>query len=302
MCDWEFVCPLCRMALTAVSSNNLMCPQDKLTFAQLDGIWRLLLPERAAHFQQFVADYEVVRQTEGWGSYQPAYYRSLPKVLSDDPFAEIWHIRARSFQMLINEVLGVARQPCRIIDLGAGNGWLAYQLARLGHCMAAVDLLTNEMDGLGAKQHYDVAFTAVQAEFDHLPFADKQADLVIFNGSLHYATNYEQTLQAAKQVLRPDGRLVIMDSPIYYDAASGQQMVRERAVAFVERHGIRQDALPHEGFLTFDRLAELSQTTGWRWRYLKPAYGWRWAIRPWLARLRRQREPASFLLVVGEQS
>ncbi|MCB8945195.1 MAG: class I SAM-dependent methyltransferase [Ardenticatenaceae bacterium] len=298
MSAWEFACPRCGGVLTAVTPHTLTCPHDNLTFTQIEGIWRLLLPERAAHFQQFITEYETVRQAEGWGSQQAGYYRALPQVPADDPFAAIWHIRARSFQALTAQVLG--EPPLRILDLGAGNGWLSHRLAQLGHEVAAVDVLTNGVDGLGAMRHYEVAFTAVQAEFDHLPFAPHQADLVIFNGSFHYTADYEQTLVMVKRVLRANGRMVIMDSPIYHNAASGQQMVAERAAAFAQEHGFRGDVLPHEGFMTFGRLAELAQTMSLRWHFIKPAYGWRWAVRPWLARLRRHREPATFLLVVGE--
>lgn len=35
--------------------------------------------------------------------------------------------------------------------------------------------------------------------------------------------------------------------------------------------------------------------------FLQPSYGWRWAMRPFLARLRGQREPARFALLVGQR-
>jgi hypothetical protein len=37
-----------------------------------------------------------------------------------------------------------------------------------------------------------------------------------------------------------------------------------------------------------------------RWRFIQPWYGLRWALRPWLARLRGHREPATFQLIIGE--
>ena len=42
---------------------------------------------------------------------------------------------------------------------------------------------------------YDSIFTPVQAEFDYLPFPDQSVDMMLFNASLHYSVNYEQTLQ-----------------------------------------------------------------------------------------------------------
>jgi SAM-dependent methyltransferase len=271
----------------------------------VEGIWRFLLPEREAYFRQFMREYETVRQAEGRGADDPAYYRALPFEDRTGRFREDWRIRARSFRALVARVVAPLEAErgrlLTVLDLGAGNGWLSYRLAQRGHGVAAVDLLTNAFDGLGAHVHYDVPFTPVQAEFDRLPFADGEADLIVFNASLHYSTSYETTLGEALRVLRRDGRLVIMDSPVYRDPASGEQMVREREAQFEEKYGFPSNALPSENYLTYDRLAELGEALGLRWRFIRPFYGWRWVLRPWKARLLGRREPAQFLVVVGRR-
>jgi SAM-dependent methyltransferase len=185
--------------------------------------------------------------------------------------------------------------------VGAGNGWLSGRLALRGHQVAGVDLQTGKLDGLGAWVHYDAPFTPVQAEFDRLPFAPGQADLLIFNASFHYSTGYEATLAEALRVLRPEGCLAIVDSPIYHDASSGTQMVRERESQFQRDYGFPSNAIPCENYLTYDRLDRLAADLGLRWELIKPFYGWRWALRPWRARLRGHREPAGFLVIVGKR-
>ncbi|MBK9054422.1 MAG: methyltransferase domain-containing protein [Chloroflexi bacterium] len=294
-------CPLCHTPWPRPHLSPLTCPNDGLTFTQTDGIWRFLLPERAAHLAQFMQEYEQVRQAEGWGQPDPAYYRALPFRDTSGRYPHIWHIRTRSYQALQKQMLPPGTRPQCILDLGAGNGWLAYRLAQAGHQVAAVDLMTNPVDGLGTHEHYDATYLPLQAEFDHLPLADAQADVAIFNGAFHYATNYEQSLQETLRVLRPRGRIVIMDSPFYHDATSGQQMVREREQAFATRHGFQGNALPNENYLTQARLDRVAAALSLKWHIIKPFYGWRWAIRPWLARLRGHREPASFYLIVGSR-
>jgi SAM-dependent methyltransferase len=304
MTPFTFVCPQCRGPLTAVV-DGYYCPGDGLNYPCQDGIWRFLTPELISHYAHFGREYEIVRRSEGWGSSESAYYRALPFADLSGRYPEIWRMRTITYHALLRHIVEplvkTVQRPLQLLDLGAGNGWLSYRLAQLGHQSAAVDLLVNEVDGLGAHRHYHVSFTAVQASFEHLPFAVAQADLILFNGSLHYATSARDTLSQALPLLRPGGRLVVMDSPVYHDACSGAQMVREREAAFAQAHGVRGDSLANENFFTFDSLAALGNSLGISWRLVRPFYGWHWALRPWLARLRRRREPASFLLFIGNQ-
>lgn len=300
-------CPRCRAPLVLDGDGVARCPAEGDRFTREGGIWRFLLPERAPRFARFMEEYSAVRRAEGRGDDDPSYYRALPFADLTGRFRDDWRIRAVSYQALVDRTLPpleVQRpgQPLRILDLGAGNGWLSYRLARRGHAVAAVDLRTDPYDGLSAYVHYDAVFTPVQAEFDRLPFADDQADLAIFNASLHYSPDYAATLREALRVLRPDGRIVILDSPVYRDAGSGEQMLRERAADFTRRFGFPSNSLPSEGYLTAARLDGLAAALGLRWRIDEPWYDWRWALRPWLARLRGRREPARFLLITGERT
>lgn len=300
----RWACPCCQGPLERLGEDQFRCPADGRTFAREDGIWRFLPAERAAYYARFIQEYETVRTAEGRGSADPAYYRALPFADLTGRFAADWRIRAASYRSLEQRVLAPleARSgPLTVLDLGAGNGWLAYRLAQRGHRVAAVDLSDSPTDGLGAHVHYDAPITPVQAEFDRLPFAAAQVDLVIFNGSLHYAADLLTTLREALRVLTLDGTLVILDSPVYRDPASGEAMVREREADFTRRFGFPSNAVPMAQYLTVRRLDDLAAATGLRWRQYRPRYGLAWALRPWRARLRRRREPAAFLVIAGSR-
>ncbi|MEJ2352750.1 MAG: class I SAM-dependent methyltransferase, partial [Anaerolineales bacterium] len=233
---FEFACPQCHSPLQKISPNQLRCAQDGRNYPRIDGIWRLLGPGRLTYFQQFIQEYETVRKSEGRGSQDAKYYRALPYVDFSGRLSRDWRIRARSYQALIGRFLAplekLRNRPLKILDVGAGNCWLSNRLARRGHLVASVDLLTNSADGLGSYIFYNTQFTPVQGEFDCLPFQNAQADLLIFNASLHYSTGFETTLGEAQRVVRPDGQLVILDTPIDHTPDSGRKMVSERERQF----------------------------------------------------------------------
>ncbi len=256
---------------------------------------------------QFVREYRTVRRAEGWGSQDAAYYRALPYRDLSGRYPGIWRIRARSYVVFINEILRPLERkktPLRILDLGAGNGWLAYRLARRGHEVIAIDVLEDRLDGLGAIRQYagGTRVLPLQAEFDHLPIAPESADIAIFDAAFHYSTNYATTLRESLRVLQPRGTLVILDSPMYSDPTSGMRMVQEREARFSATYGFASNALGHEHFLTPERLDQLSAQLSLSWRTYQPRLDVRTAVERKFNGLRAGREPARFPVIVGHRA
>lgn len=301
-----FICPRCRTRLERTTAERFTCPQDGLEFRKEAGIWRFLLPESEAHYSRFIADYESIRRAEGRGSTSANYYRALPFKDLSGQHSRDWAIRARSFNVLVKNVLTRLQDPLerslKILDLGAGNGWLSNRLSAQGDRVIAVDLLINQQDGLGAWKYYEHSFTPVQAEFNHLPVMDRFADAIIFNASFHYSEDYSETLKEALRVLSTKGLIVIMDSPIYRRSDSGKKMVSEREEQFKAKYGLASDNLQSENYLTYTRLDDLAQELNLAWKRITPFYGFRWILRPLLAKLLRRREPAKFHLIIGRKN
>ena len=296
--DWT--CPVCVGPVSS-DGDSFFCAPCEEAYECRAGIWSFLPAQRAAHYAPFLEQYEIVRRTEEWGRPDADFYRALPKTSSDDPNREIWQMRRRAFRAFVRRVLTSieAREarPIHAIDLGAGNGWLAYRLALRGHHVAAVDLRVGCLDGLGAHVQYDADFVPVQADFGCLPFADAQFDLAVFNASLHYAEDCETAMREALRVLRRTGRLVILDSPFYRNDEDGWRMVRERDREFLSRFGFASNALASEHYLTEHRLNELAAVHDVSWRRIRRYAGLKSLLRPLEAVLRGRRRPADFPVI-----
>ncbi len=193
----------------------------------------------------------------------------------------------------------------KILDLGAGNCWMSFRLALAGYQPIAVDLLTNEYDGLAAAAHYQKHLTEplprFQAEAARLPFQDGQFDAIVFNASFHYSENYAATLREALRCLKSGGVVIISDTPCYSCEAAGMQMVSERHALFLQKYRTASDSVRSLEFLTMDRLRTLEEQLSIRWTMHSPRYGLKWAMRPLLARLRRRREPARFRIYAARK-
>jgi len=305
----QFQCPVCQESLPlAATDPQFRCEVCGFLMSDTNGILRALRPERERYFSLFVREYEAVRAREGRSSSSPDFYLSLPYRDLTGRNSWQWQIRARTFRCLEQRILPAIERArprgCDVLDIGAGNCWFSYRMALRGHRPVAVDLLDNDADGMGAAKHYfshlPAPFPRFQAEMDHLPFASAQFDLVVFNASFHYSVDYGSTLGEALRCLRRPGFVIIADSAFYSRDESGRAMLAERRAAFQKQFGFASDSIPSLEYLTSASLNELEQAFSLHWNRIAPWYGWKWAMRPWKARLLRRREPSRFYLLWAE--
>ena len=301
---FELACPECQAPLGALESDRQRCARCGVDYHREGGIWGFLRPGRRAAAEEFIDRYSLVRQREGRDAPTAEDLLALPYRDRTGRHVREWSVRAASFEALLEEVV-IPREErraarSRILDAGAGVGWLAYRLAHRGHELAALDLVRGDV-ALGAHAKYPTGFLSIQAELLALPFASRSVDLVIFNASLHYASSFAATLREALRVLVDGGRIVVMDTPFYRDSSSGRAMLAEREKAFRGRYGLRETREHSEGFLTGETLERLEKDLGISWAIHQPWYGLRWWAKPWVARLKRSREPAQFMLIVGKR-
>jgi SAM-dependent methyltransferase len=295
-------CPRCHAAI-----SSLICSECGFQFQVNCGIVHALALDRAAHYSQFIEDYEQIRAAEGRGSDSDDFYLGLPYRDVTARNSKQWQIRARTYDSLLEQVLKPSLPAGgRILDLGSGNCWMSFRLALAGYKPFSVDLLTNRSDGLGAAEHYrnDLPglFPRFQAELDNLPFQSGQLDAAIFNASFHYVEDAEHALREALRCVRSGGMVVVADTPWYSRQESGKQMVSERRESFLQRYGTASASIESMEYLTDERLQTLEEGLSIRWTIYSPRYGLRWAMRPLLAKLRNKREPARFRIYVARKA
>jgi ubiquinone/menaquinone biosynthesis C-methylase UbiE len=292
----KLICPVCARpvrGLDQVCERGCPCAECGFALRKTDGIVRALAPGRRAYYERFLDDYSTIRNAEGRGSADREYYRALPYRDLTGKNSEQWRIRACTYRYFESNLL--ERTGLDILDLGSGNGWMSYRLSQRGDRPVAVDIFTDSLDGLEAARELD-AFPAVEAEFDHLPFADGQFDLAVFNSSFHYSTDYVATLREARRCLKPSGQIVILDTPLYKLREHGERMRAERHAYFQSKYGFPSDSVPSLEFLYESQLSEISRELRLRWQIYRPWYGWKWHMRPWKARLLGNRPPSRFCI------
>jgi ubiquinone/menaquinone biosynthesis C-methylase UbiE len=308
-------CPACTTDLPRANYDSLGnphapidCPQCSFIMLQQQGIWVALAKHRVEHFRRFVHDYEKVREAEGRGSHSPEFYLALPNRDLTNRNSWQWAIRARTYRYLQRKLLpAIGLNPLRpltVLDIGAGNCWLSHRLARIGHRPVAVDLQTNDFDGLAAAEHFRHTlpqfFPRFQADMNCLPFAAGQFDCVIFNASFHYSEDYHRTLSEAVRCVTTGGTIIIADSPTYSCDASGQRMLAERRQWFQAQFGVTSDNLASREYLTRDCLLALQQSLHLKWATHRVWYGLAWACRPFVARFKKRREPSQFVIYTAQ--
>jgi SAM-dependent methyltransferase len=175
--------------------------------------------EPAPSLRTFADDYRRVRLVEGHASADPEFARQLPFRDITGRHGASWRVRAFHYLVVrLGLALVRAHAPggVRVLDLGAGNGWMARRLAG-SFRVTALDVDAGDT-GLGALR--DVRVARVAGDLEALPLRASSFDAVVAAASLHYAVDVRAVLAEAARVLRPGGVLIVADSPVYDDATA----------------------------------------------------------------------------------
>jgi ubiquinone/menaquinone biosynthesis C-methylase UbiE/DNA-binding HxlR family transcriptional regulator len=122
------------------------------------------------------------------------------------------YVPGRSWKAL-SEMLLRLLPPLVIADLGAGEGTLALLLAQRAQRVIAVDSSAKMVEyGAGLAERNGIANLEYRlGDLEELPIEVCEVDLVLLHQSLHHALHPQRALAEAWRVLRPGGRIVLLD-------------------------------------------------------------------------------------------
>jgi ArsR family transcriptional regulator len=122
------------------------------------------------------------------------------------------YVPGRSWKGLA-EMLLKLMPPQTIADLGAGEGTLSLLLAQRAKKVIAVDSSQKMVEyGLEIARKNGVSNLEYRlGDLEELPIEADAADLALLHQSLHHALHPKQAVAEAWRILKPGGRIVVMD-------------------------------------------------------------------------------------------
>ena len=122
------------------------------------------------------------------------------------------HCPGRSWRGLSHLLLPLL-PPLIIADLGAGEGELAQLLSQTAKQVIAVDSSEKmvEFGAQSAKAHGRTNLEYRLGDIQNPPLDAESVDVAIFSQALHHAANPGGALVAAHRILKPGGRILVLD-------------------------------------------------------------------------------------------
>jgi ArsR family transcriptional regulator len=122
------------------------------------------------------------------------------------------YVPGKSWQAVAEALLRLL-PPMVIADLGAGEGAFSLLLAQRATKVIAVDNSARMIE-VGREQAQRQGVKNLEyrlGDMEEVPIEDAAVDLVFFSQSLHHALHPERAVEEAWRILKPGGRIAILD-------------------------------------------------------------------------------------------
>lgn len=144
------------------------------------------------------------------------------------------YVPGRSWKALAEALIKVLNYKI-VADLGAGEGTLAQLLAQNAEKVIAVDL-SPKMVEFGQALAFQNGLTNLEyriGDIEEPPIEPEHLDLAILSQALHHAENPQRAIHAAFRILKPGGRLIVLDL-VQHQFDQARELYADRWLGFSE--------------------------------------------------------------------
>jgi len=132
-----------------------------------------------------------------------------------------------------SRALGHLLPPLVVADLGCGEGYLTLEAARWAARVIAVDRSEAVLKQARALARRRKVTNVVwkRGEIERVPIADADVDVALLSQALHHASDPGRALAEAARIVRPGGRVLVLDLRLH-DQAWVRERVGDRWLGF----------------------------------------------------------------------
>jgi ArsR family transcriptional regulator len=228
----------------------------------------LVQEERAGTFTWYRLD-PAIAEVKGthaalWSWLREEFNRPTPAAKADDArLSEVRRLRKESFAQHTGgergqlvpgrswpawaRALGLLMPPLDVVDLGCGEGYLTLEAARWARRVTAIDaspeVLARAKDLARRRKLKNITWK--RGDLERVPMQHASVDLVLLSQALHHAAEPGRALAEAFRILRPGGRVLLLDLR-EHDEAWVKSKLGDRWLGFDDK--TLKGLLTHAGF------------------------------------------------------
>ncbi|MEO7101362.1 MAG: metalloregulator ArsR/SmtB family transcription factor [Luteolibacter sp.] len=176
------------------------------------------------------------------------------------------YVPGRSWKALAEALIKVLNYKV-VADLGAGEGTLAQLLAQRAEKVIAVDL-SPKMVEFGQNLAVQNGLTNLEyriGDIEEPPIDENTLDLAILSQALHHAEHPQRALDAAFRILKPGGRLIVLDL-LQHHFEEARELYADRWLGFSESD--LAEMLEKAGFVQIETVVADRETEAPRFQTL----------------------------------
>jgi len=157
--------------------------------------------------------------------YSDKEIKLLPFTSEANPHKKEWDVRAKSF-LHFHKYLKAKKENLNFFDLGSGNGWFCGQLSKnYDHHYHCIDVNLTELKQ--AKRVFNSEnLKFIYADISSVQFPKNYFDLITINAAIQYFPNLTELIKLLFDLIKANGEIHILDSPMYSDREVANAMRR----------------------------------------------------------------------------